>query len=256
VANVLHQVAEGVARIVIARPEAMNAIDEQTHDELRAAWTAACRDPEVKVILFSGSGGKAFAAGADLRKLQHMSMVEVLDRDLRKLWIDVEQGPKVCIAAIDGFCIGAGLELAIACDLRIATTRSRFGITDANLGFTPGGGALYRLPKLIGKGKTKEMFLTGELVPAEEAYRVGLVNRIASPEEFEGAVAALTGTVASRAPLALRLGKMLVDVGAESSLFVSSAIEAVTQSLLCTTADKAEGIDAFFSKRPPEFKGR
>jgi enoyl-CoA hydratase len=246
---------DGWGLITLNRPDAMNAIDDAMAAELYQVIQDAMTDHAVKVVMFTGAGERAFAAGADLRKLQQSSMVQVLDRDLRKLWIDVEQSPKPTIAVINGFCIGAGLELALSCDIRLASNKAKFAITDVNLGFLPGGGAIYRLPKLIGKGKAKEMILTGDMVDAEEAYRIGLVNRVAEPDELMDLARSFADKLSSRAPLALRLGKIAVDVGFESGVAISSHFENIAQALLCTTQDKEEGIAAFFEKRKPMFKG-
>jgi enoyl-CoA hydratase len=253
---VLLENQEGMGLITLNRPEAMNAIDDATANDLRDAVDRAMNDPGIRVVVFTGAGEKAFAAGSDLRKIQSSTMVEVLSRNIRKLWIEVEQSPKPTIAAVNGFCIGGGLELALSCDIRLASRKAKFSISDANLGFLPGGGAIHRLPKLIGKGKAKEMILMAEIVDAEEAYRVGLVNRVVEPEDLMTLVREYTDKLMKRAPLAQRLGKLAVDVGFESDVVAGSHFEMIAQALLCTTEDKKEGIEAFFDKRKPQFKGK
>lgn len=254
--NVKFDKQDRIGIITLNRPEAMNAIDDATAEALRNVFSAAIADSTVNVIVFTGEGDKAFAAGSDLRKIHESSMVEILDRDIRKLWIEVEQAPKPTIAAINGYCIGGGLELALSCDIRVASEKAKFAISDVNLGFLPGGGAIYRLPKIVGKGKAKEMILTANFMNAEEAYRFGLVSAVSKHEEIMDLALKYADTLAKRAPLALRIGKLAVDVGYESGVAVSSHFESIAQALLCTTEDKQEGVTAFFEKRKPEFQGK
>lgn len=254
--EILYEVDGPLALITINRPDKHNAISLATLAELRAAVTQAADDDNVRVIAITGAGGRAFASGSDL--------AEVLDRDLKKALEPIVQGlaeqlertPKPTIAAIDGICMGGGLEVALGCDLRVATTRSRFATPEGKLGIIPGGGATQRLPRVVGRGWGMEMLLMGEAIDAVRAYQIGLVTRLVEPEELLLEVRRMAAHLASFAPFVPRFMKAMVHYGMEASLVAGLALEKFAQGALCETVDKTEGITAFLEKRPPQWQGR
>ncbi len=253
---ILYQVTAPLALITINRPEKHNAISLQTLDELQQAVDLAARDNEVRVIAITGAGGRAFASGSDLN--------EVADRDLRTALEPVVQGladqleatPKPTIAAIDGICMGGGLEIALGCDLRVCTPASRFATPEGKLGIIPGGGATARLPRIVGRGWAMEMMLMGDPVNAERAIQIGLVTRVVAAEELIPEVGRMAEHLASFAPFVPQFMKAMIHQGMEGSMTAALAMEKFAQGALIQTEDKAEGISAFLEKRKPDFKGR
>ncbi len=245
-----------MALITIDRPEKHNAISLDTLEELHRAVRRAAEDDDVCVITITGAGGRAFASGSDLS--------EVLRRDLRKALEPIVQGladqlertPKPTIAAIDGICMGGGLEVALGCDLRIATPRSKFATPEGKLGIIPGGGATARLPRLVGPGWAMEMMLMGEPIDAERALSVGLVTRLVEPEELLAEARRMADHLAGFAPFVPRTMKAMVQFGMDASLASAQMLEKYAQGALVQTEDKQEGISAFLEKRKPGFKGR
>ncbi len=245
-----------LALATINRPEKHNAISLGTLRELREAVEAAAANDDVKVIAITGAGGRAFASGSDLS--------EVLDRDLQKALEPIVQGladqlertPKPTIAAIDGICMGGGLEVALGCDLRVATPRSRFATPEGKLGIIPGGGATARLPRLVGRAWAMEMMLMGEAINAERALAMGLVTRLVEPEELIPEVRRMADHLSSFAPFVPRTMKAMVHFGMEASMAGALMFEKYAQGALVQTEDKHEGITAFLGKRKPSFKGR
>ena len=247
---------EPLALITINRPEKHNAISLATLEELHSAVDRAAGDERIRVIGVTGAGGRAFASGSDLS--------EVADRDLKKGMEPIVQGlaakleacPKVTIAAIDGICMGGGLEIALGCDLRICTPESRFATPEGKLGIIPGGGATARLPRLVGKGWALEMLLMGEHMTAAQAFQMGLVTRLVESGSLLAEVESMATHLATFAPFVPHFMKVMVQQGLEGSSASALAMEKFAQSALLQTEDKEEGIDAFLSKRLPEFKGR
>ncbi len=245
-----------MALITINRPEKHNAISLDTLEELHRAVRQAAGDDDVRVITITGAGGRSFASGSDLS--------EVLNRDFRKALEPIVQGladqlertPKPTIAAIDGICMGGGLEVALGCDLRIATPRSRFATPEGKLGIIPGGGATARLPRLVGPGWAMEMMLMGEPIDAEQALSIGLVTRLVTPEELLREARRMADHLAGFAPFVPRTMKAMVQFGMDASLASAQMLEKYAQGALVQTEDKQEGITAFLEKRKPEFKGR
>ena len=254
--NVLYAKDGPLAVITINRPEKHNAISLATLDDLHGAVDAAALDESVRVITITGAGGKAFAAGSDLS--------EVIDRDFRKALEPIVQGfaeklertPKPTIAAIDGICMGGGLEVALGCDLRVATPQSRFATPEGKLGIIPGGGATARLPRIVGRGWGMEMMLMGEPIDANRALQMGLVTRLVESDELLNEVARMAQHLASFAPFVPRTMKAMVHFAMEASLAGALMFEKYAQGALVQTEDKAEGIAAFLEKRTPEFKGK
>ena len=242
--------------ITLNRPEKHNAISLKTLEELHQAVDQLAEEEAVRVISFWGAGGKAFASGSDLG--------EVADRDLKKGMEPIVQGLaaklegllKVTIAAIDGICMGGGLEIALGCDLRICTPQSRFATPEGKLGIIPGGGATARLPRLIGKSWALEMLLMGEAMDAAQALQIGLVTRISESDQLRLQVQKMASHLSGYAPFVPHFMKIMVQQGLEGSSAAALAMEKFAQSALLQTEDKQEGIDAFINKRSPRFKGR
>ena len=254
--NILYECRDSLAHLTINRPEKHNAISLATLDELQDAVRIAESDDGVKVLSISGAGGRAFASGSDLS--------EVVDRDFRKALEPIVQGladqlerlPKPTIAAIDGICMGGGLEIALGCDLRIATPESRFATPEGKLGIIPGGGATARLPRIVGRGWGMEMLLMGEPIDADRALSIGLVTRLVEREDLIQEVDRMAQHLASFAPFVPRTMKMMVNFGMEASTAAALMLEKYAQGALVQTEDKAEGIAAFLEKRKPNFKGK
>jgi enoyl-CoA hydratase len=216
------------------------------------------KDPAVKVLILSGAGKKAFISGSDLNELSKLNALEMeaFSSTLgQRFYTRFEELHKPVIAMIDGLCLGGGLELALACDIRIASDTSRFGQPEMFIGIMPGSGGTQRLARLVGIGRAKELIYTGEMIDAEEAYRIGLVNRICPHEKLEEVVLDIAGRIAKQSPLALKWAKKSINMGLEAGLTIGLAYEALAESLLFTSKDREEGIKAFFEKRKPEFTG-
>jgi len=253
---ILYEVSAPLALITINRADKHNAISLKTLDELQTAVALAANDETVRAIAITGAGGRAFASGSDLN--------EVADRDLRKglepivqgLARQLEETPKPTIAAIDGICMGGGLEIALGCDLRVCTPQSRFGTPEGKLGIIPGGGATARLPRLVGRGWALEMMMMGDPIDAERALHIGLVTRMVEPEELLPEVARMAAHLAGFAPFVPQFMKAMVHQGMEGSVAAALAMEKFAQGALLQTEDRTEGISAFLEKRTPEFKGR
>jgi len=254
--NILYAVQGPMALITINRPERHNAISLATLDELQHAAAAAAADESVRVITITGSGGKSFASGSDLEEVKHRDLKKALEPIVQGLADQLERTPKPTIAAIDGICMGGGLEVALGCDLRIATPRSRFATPEGKLGIIPGGGATARLPRIVGRGWGMEMLLMGDPIDAQRALAIGLVTRLVEPEELIPEARRMADQLARYAPFVPRTMKAMVNFGMEASLAGALMLEKYAQGALVQTEDKLEGISAFLEKRDPDFKGR
>ena len=245
-----------MALVTINRPEKHNAISLDTLEELHRAVRQAAGDDDVRVITITGAGGRSFASGSDLSEVLHRDFRKALEPIVQGLADQLERTPKPTIAAIDGICMGGGLEVALGCDLRIATPRSRFATPEGKLGIIPGGGATARLPRLVGPGWAMEMMLMGEPIDAEHALSIGLVTRLVAPEELLREARRMADHLAGFAPFVPRTMKAMVQFGMDASLASAQMLEKYAQGALVQTEDKHEGITAFLEKRKPEFKGR
>jgi len=248
-----------IANIIINRPEKRNALNRATRLELIEALKDVENDPVVKVLILSGAGGKSFIAGSDLTDLSTFSpleMQEFLATLGQRLYTQFEELEKPVIAMINGLCLGGGLELAMACDIRIASDTSRFGQPEILLGIIPGGGGTQRLARLVGVGKAKELILTGNLIDAQEALRLGLINQIAPASELADMVMSMAQHLAKQSPLALKWAKKSINMGQQTGLSIGLDFEALVECLLFSSQDREEGIKAFFEKRKPQFKGQ
>jgi len=257
-ANLLVEIGARIATVTINRPKALNALDETTLKELEQAFAALEADPGVKVVIVTGAGEKALVAGADIAVMQPLGAVAARDfaRMAQKILDRIENFPKPVIAAVNGYALGGGCELAMACDLRIAGDNARLGQPEINLGIIPGWGGSQRLPRLVGKGRAKELLFTGDMVDAAEAWRIGLVNRVVPAAELMTVSRELAGKIAGKGEISLRLAKEAVDRGVELDLDRANACEADLFGLCFATEDQKEGMQAFLEKRPAVFRDR
>ncbi len=247
-----------LAFITINRPEAMNALSNALVEELDRAFALVEGDPDVRALVITGAGEKAFMAGADIKELEKRDFVLGREQTRRRqqVYNRLAEMKIPVIAAVNGFALGAGLELAIVCTLRVACPEARFGSPEVNLGIIPGDGATQRLPRLIGFGRAMEMVLTGDFVTAEEALQMGLVNKVVAREELLAAAEKLALKLAAKAPFAIQCAKEAVNRALEVGLYEGLAHESYLHALTCATEDKKEGVSAFLEKRKPRFQGK
>jgi enoyl-CoA hydratase len=248
----------GIARVVLNRPKVLNALNRQLIGELAQVLDALRGDANVRVVILTGAGEKAFAAGADINELAALSPVEAVDyaRRGQRVFRDLETLGKPVIAAVNGFALGGGCELAMSCTLRIAAESARFGQPEVNLGIIPGYGGTQRLTRLVGKGRALDLVLTGRMVGAAEALTLGLVNQVVPDQGLSEAVARLAGTLMEKGPLALRFAMQAVHAGLEMGLDDALETEAHLFGLTVVTEDMKEGTAAFLEKRKPAFRGK
>lgn len=254
--NVLYEVEGPLALITINRPDRHNAISLATLDDLHAAIAEAAADEAVRAIAITGAGEKAFASGSDLKEVEHRNLAIALTPLVQGVAERLERTPKATIAAINGYCMGGGLEVALGCDLRIATPQSKFATPEGRIGIIPGGGATQRLPRLIGRAWAMEMLLMGETIDAKRAFEIGLITRLVEAEELMPTVRKMAEKLAAYAPFVPQFMKAMVHYGMEGSMTAGLALEKFAQGALCETEDKVEGLRAFLEKRKPEWKGR
>lgn len=258
--TVVYESSDGVATVTLNRPERMNALSRTMMGDLeRVFFDIARRDP-LQCLILTGAGGRAFCAGADIRERAGASPRGVatyveLDRT-RRLFRVIEQFERPTIAAIDGVALGGGLELALCCDLRIGSPAARVGLTELRLGAIPAAGGTQRLPRLIGQGRAKEMLLLADIVSAEEALRLGVLNRVVASDRLLAEAREIASRIASLAPLATMFAKRAVNEGMEVGLDAGLEIERCAAALLMETDDRKEGMRAFVEKRAPRFAGR
>jgi enoyl-CoA hydratase len=250
------EIADGIGTIRLDRPP-MNALNQQMQEELRAAAAQASADPAVRTVVVYG-GEKVFAAGVDIKEMADMSYVDMSARAtaLTGAFDAVARIPKPVVAAVAGYALGGGCELALACDWRVASTEAKFGQPEINLGIIPGAGGTQRLPRLVGPAKAKDIIMTGRFVDAQEALAIGLVDQVVPAEELYGAAVALVQRYANGPAAALRAAKVAIDGGLEMDLASGLAWESQLFAALFATEDRAEGMAAFVAKRKPDFTGR
>jgi enoyl-CoA hydratase len=247
-----------VATVTINRPKVLNALNSDTIDELRRTMLELQRDDAVRVLVLTGAGEKAFVAGADINELALQTPTSGREHALngQHVFDLIENLGKPVIAAINGFALGGGCELAMACTLRIAADTAKLGQPEINLGLIPGYAGTQRLARLVGRGRAMELILTGTPISAEDAHRIGLVNRVVPAAELAASVRALAAQLATSAPIALRYIINTVNKGAEMPFAEACQYEAALFGLIASTEDMREGTRAFLEKRKPEFKGR
>jgi enoyl-CoA hydratase/carnithine racemase len=246
--------SDGVAVVTLNRPEARNAINLDVVNELHAALDELGRDASTRVLILTGAGKVAFASGADIRELRERRAADALRGINSSLFFKVERFPLPTIAAVNGYALGGGCELALACDLRIASESSRFGQPEVGLGIIPAAGATYRLPSIIGAGRARELILTGRIIDADEALAMGLVNRVVPDDRVMKEARAMALLIARKGPLALRAAKMTLQASCYGP-DAGHASERLAQALLFESDDKREGTTAFLEGRPPRFGG-
>jgi len=247
-----------VAVVTIDRPEAMNALDVATLGELRDELTELRTDDAVRVIVLTGAGDKAFAAGADIKYMSGLSVAQAKDWGALGHQVGqlLEIAPKVSLAAINGFALGGGCELALACDLRYASSNAKVGQPEVNLGIFPGWGGTQRLARVCGLGVAKDLILTGRVVDAQEAKRIGLVNDVFEPSELMETTVKIAQLIASKGPLALAEAKAAINHSLQGDYVESLEAEANAFGELFSSMDAREGMSAFVEKREPDFKNR
>jgi enoyl-CoA hydratase len=256
--NLLYEVRDSIAYITFNRPKVLNALNRQTDQELAAALEAAKLDPSVRVLILTGAGEKAFVAGADINELAVQTPVNgkefsLLGHGVLRI---LETLGKPSIAAINGFALGGGCELALACSIRLASRTARLGQPEVKLGILPGHGGTQRLARLCGKGAAHELILTGDMISAEEAMRIGLVNHIYEPVELMPAAEAMAKKISANAPLAVQYAMEAIERGFEMPQEEGLFLEATLFGLCCATDDMREGTRAFLEKRPAHFRGK
>jgi enoyl-CoA hydratase len=253
--NLLVEDIGGIVVVTINRPTALNALNRAVLGELEAAFAALSRDKSIRVVIITGSGTKAFVAGADIAEMQNMSPAAA--RNFAKygqgIFAALERLPQPVIAAINGFALGGGCELAMACDIRIAAENAKFGQPEIGLGITPGFGGSQRLPRLIGEGRAKELLFTADVIDAADALRIGLVNKIVPVGQVLEAATAMARKIATRSPVAIGYCKTAIREGQNSELDSAIAYEAEVFGLCFADTDQSEGMTAFIEKRAPTF---
>jgi len=247
-----------IATVTLDRPKVLNALNRALFNELEAVFLMLSGDAEIRAVILTGAGEKAFAAGADISELAAINAAdgERLSARGQAVFDLIENCGKPVLAAINGFALGGGCELAMACTLRIASETARLGQPEVKLGLIPGYGGSQRLPRLVGKGAALRLLLTGDIVSAAEALRIGLVDEVLPPADLLPRAEALAATIAANAPLAIRSCIETVNSGYDLPLPAALELEAARFGLACSTDDKAEGTAAFLAKRPPVWKGR
>ncbi|MFZ0931096.1 MAG: enoyl-CoA hydratase-related protein [Syntrophobacteraceae bacterium] len=245
-----------LALVTVNRPEVRNALDTATWRELDQLVDELEGDAQVRVVIITGAGEKAFVAGADIKSLRERSMLETFRAEGQRTLSHWEAMDKVTIAAINGFAMGGGCELVLACDIRIASEKALIGQPELNLGILPGAGGTQRLTRLVGPGKAKEMILTGDPLKALEALSCGLVNKVVPAEELLSSAREMAGKILAKGPLAVKFAKTAINSAANADLHTGLIIEKMAQTILFTTEDRLEGLDAFLEKRPPRYGGK
>jgi len=256
--NVKTEVRDGILILTINRPQVLNALNAQTVEEIYHVFAAARDDENVKAVIVTGSGEKAFVAGADINELARNTPITGKQTSERGQFIlsFIEKFPKPVIAAINGFALGGGCELALACHIRIASEKAQIGLPEVTLGIIPGYGGTQRMARLLGRAKALELICTGDRVPATEAERIGLVNKVVPPDQLLPAAEEMARKIMSRGPLAIRAAIEAVVHGSEMTLEEGQFLEATLFGLLCSSDDTKEGMKAFLEKRPAQFKGK
>ncbi len=256
--NILLETEGNTAVITINRPKALNALNSETLQELSRAIDKVAGDPAVAVAIVTGAGEKAFVAGADISQMKEMTPLEAREfaRLGQEVFDKIENLAKPVIAAVNGFALGGGCELSMACDIRIAADNARFGQPEVGLGITAGFAGTQRLPRLVGKGVASEILMTGDVISAEEAYRIGLANKVVPAADLMKVARDLASRIASKGRVAVRLTKSAIHQGLNMDIERGQAFEADAFALCFASADQKEGMDAFLNKRKPNFTGK
>src|SRR5712672_2463079 len=256
--NVLYEKKGAIALLTLNRPKVLNALNRRTWEDLQTAFEDAREDSAIRGVILTGAGDKAFIAGADIGELSKVTAVEAESSSTfgQGVLNLVENLGKPVIAAVNGFALGGGCETAMACTIRVATASAKFGQPEVKLGILPGGGGTQRLPRLVGKGRALQLILSGEIISAQEAYRIGLVNEVVPAADLIARAEAILKQIFANAPIAVRYSLEAVNKGLETSQDEGLSLEASFFGLCAGTEDKKEGTSAFLEKRAPQFQGR
>lgn len=254
--TLLYEKKDSIAYVTVNRPKVLNALSQRTWEDLRKAFEDAGEDPAIRGVILTGAGDKAFIAGADISELAHVTAVEAeKSSSYGQAVLDlIENLGKPVIACLNGFTLGGGCEIAMACTMRLASDNAKIGQPEVKLGIIPGYGGTQRLPRLVGKGRAMQLVLTGEMITAQEAYRIGLVNEVTSPADLIPRAEAIAQKIIANAPLAVQYSLEAINKGMEMTLSEALYLEAVLFSVACSSDDKREGTSAFLEKRPAQFK--
>lgn len=255
---IIYEKNEGVATITLNRPEALNAFSKEVVEEILHALEDVKTDEAVRVVVLTGAGEKAFSAGADIKAMVGMTALKARELSLigERLCVGLENLEKPVIAAINGYALGGGLEVAMSCDLRIASENAKMGQTEINIGLIPGWGGTQRLTRLVGMTKAKELVFTGRIIDAKTAEQIGIVNMVVPADKFRETVSQFARDLASKAPVALKVAKALINKGSDIGLDSALALEREGFGVVGSSEDLKEGVSAFTEKRKPVFKGR
>ena len=256
--TLIYQKKDSIGVLFINRPDKLNAISNELTEELESLLDEIEKDEALRVLVITGAGEKAFVAGADIQELKDRDALagRKVSRKRQEIFARIENLAVPVIAAVNGYALGGGLELALACSVRICSERAQFGAPEVKLGIIPGDGGTQRLPRLVGLGRAMEMILTGDFIDAQEAYRIGLVNKIVPHDALMEKTMELAELMAQRPPLAVRYAKEAVNRSQEGDSVSGYALESYLHALACTTVDKKEGVAAFLEKRKGTFKGK
>jgi len=255
-ANIRVDVSEAIATLTIDRPDVKNALDLRTVTDIRSALQDLAARDDAGVLVVTGAGDAAFVSGADINDIRARGRDEGLAAINSSLFAELERFPRPTIAAINGYALGGGCELALACDIRIASDTAKFGQPELGLGIIPGAGATQRLPRIIGMGRAKHLILTGEIIDAKQALEIGLVTAVTPPGQLQIRARELAKKILRQGPLAARLAKVALNASARVDLDSGLLIETLAQALCYGSEDKLEGTAAFLEKRKPKFTGR
>ncbi|NOY88825.1 MAG: hypothetical protein GXO93_05475 [FCB group bacterium] len=255
--NLLVEKEEAVLIIKINRESALNALNKETVNELQQLFSYYWSDESIRCVILTGAGEKSFVAGADIPELADLDVRSGTELSARGLFLmkTIQNFPKPVIAAINGFALGGGCELAMACDIRLASEKAKMGQPEVNLGIIPGYGGTQRLPRLVGRGKAMQLIFTGEIIDAQEAYRIGLVNEVYPHEQLMDKAMEMARLICSKAPIAISLAKECINRGLDGTLTAGCDLEKANFGQVCSTGDKNEGMEAFLEKRKPSFTG-
>ncbi|NLU45189.1 MAG: crotonase [Acholeplasmataceae bacterium] len=256
--NLLVQMEQGITVVTINRPKSMNALNSSTLEEMKQLFAILAKDEATKIVIITGGGESAFVAGADIVEMQKLNPMESRKFSIlgQTVFNTIENLPQIVIAAVNGYALGGGCELAMACDIRIASTKAVFGQPEVSLGIIPGFGGTQRLAQLVGKGRAKEIICTTNMIKAEDAYRIGLVNAMVEPTELMDAAKVMANKIMSKAPVAVQLAKDAINRGFDMNLQAGLAYEADNFGICFGTDDQKEGMKAYLEKRKPVFAGK
>ncbi len=254
--NILFEKDDGIAIITINRPKALNALNIDTLAEIEQCFQELSTDSSIQSVILTGAGEKAFVAGADISSMQNFDplMARKFGHMGHAILQKIEQFPRPVIAAINGFALGGGCELSLACDIRVASVNAKFGQPEVNLGVIPGFGGTQRLPRIVGKGRALELLFTGDIIDATEAYRIGLVNKVVEQDQLMEVCKQMAGKMNSKGPLAITLCKDAVNSGMDMDIKRACQHEVELFGHCFASSEQKEGMSAFIEKRPPKFK--